>query len=359
LSQGQPRSYILQNQTVFFLNILKNISLKQYNTFGIDVRADKYLLLRNEDELLSMAQSGVFAHEHLLFLGGGSNILFLDDYKGLLIHSALRGMKIIKYNDEYVIIEVGAGENWHNFVTICLNNKYYGLENLALIPGTVGAAPVQNIGAYGIEQKDYFHSLRGFNLNTAQFEEMNIDDCKFAYRNSIFKSELKNKFVVTSVQYKLSKIDKPNLSYTALKQEADKFAIEKPDAQFVYDTVSRLRMSKLPSPDLLGNAGSFFKNPQIDKTTFDKLKKNVPGLTGYEQEDGSFKISAAWLIERCGWKGKRIGDAAVYDKHALIIVNYGNATGMDIYELSENIKRSVYNEFGINLEREVLIVGAI
>jgi UDP-N-acetylmuramate dehydrogenase len=341
------------------MNILENISLKQYNTFGIDVKAKEFAAIRSEEELFSLAESGSLTVQNPFFLGGGSNVLFVEDFNGIIVHSAIRGMKIIDSDDDTVILEVGAGEKWHDFVTIALKNSYFGLENLALIPGTVGAAPVQNIGAYGVEQKDFFLSLRGLNLETLEFEELGFDDCKFDYRDSVFKHGLKNKFVITSVKYKLKKNEKPNLSYSELRRETEKFSIDKPDAQFVYDTVCRLRMSKLPVPEYLGNAGSFFKNPAVELKKFEELKNAYPGINGYKQKDGKIKLSAAWLIEQCGWKGKRIGDAGVFDKHALIIVNYGNASGSDIYELSEQIIKSVFDKFGIYPEREVLVIGSI
>jgi len=341
------------------MNILENISLKQYNTFGIDVKAKEFAAIRSEEELFSLAESGSLTVQNPFFLGGGSNVLFVEDFNGIIVHSAIRGMKIIDSDDDTVILEVGAGEKWHDFVTIALKNSYFGLENLALIPGTVGAAPVQNIGAYGVEQKDFFLSLRGLNLETLEFEELGFDDCEFDYRDSVFKHGLKNKFVITSVKYKLKKNEKPNLSYSELRRETEKFSIDKPDAQFVYDTVCRLRMSKLPVPEYLGNAGSFFKNPAVELKKFEELKNAYPGINGYKQKDGKIKLSAAWLIEQCGWKGKRIGDAGVFDKHALIIVNYGNASGSDIYELSEQIIKSVFDKFGIYPEREVLVIGSI
>jgi UDP-N-acetylmuramate dehydrogenase len=341
------------------MNISENISLKAFNTFGLDVKTKKYVKIYNEDDAVALIQSGMLSDENILFLGGGSNVLFIDDFDGLIVHSAVRGMKIIESDDDNVILEVGAGENWHDFVTICHKNNYFGLENLALIPGTVGAAPVQNIGAYGIEQKDLFVSLKGMNLHMGRFEEVNSADCKFSYRNSVFKNELKDEFLITSVKYKLSKNSEPDLSYKELRQEVEKFAIEKTDAGFVYDTVCRLRTAKLPLPEYIGNAGSFFKNPTFNEKDFGALQDIYPEMKGYKQADGGIKISAAWLIEKSGWKGKRIGAAGVYDKHALIIVNYGGANGRDIFNLSEKIKQSVFDMFGVQLEREVNVIGII
>ncbi len=338
------------------MNILENISLQKFNTFGIDIKAAKYVSIRNDDDLRRLDDEGIFNSSKFLILGNGSNILFTDDFDGFIVHSQFKGMRILDSNDDSVILDVAAGEEWDNLVSICLKNNYYGLENLALIPGTVGAAAVQNIGAYGAEQKDYFHSLRGFDLEQNKFVEYNFDDCNYGYRSSIFKSKLKGKFIVTSVRYKLSKKFTANLKYQDLKQEIDKFGIEEVDAQYIYDTVCRLRRKKLPDPMVYGNAGSFFKNPVVEKSFYEQLKRKYTKIKGYVQSDETVKLSAAWLIEKAGWKGKRFGDAGVCDKHALILINYGNASGSDIFDLSEKIRQSVNELFGVNLEPEVLIV---
>jgi len=338
------------------MNILENISLQKFNTFGIDIKAAKYVSIRNDDDLRRLNDDGIFNSSKFLILGDGSNILFTDDFDGFIVHSQFKGMRILDSNDDSVILDVAAGEEWDNFVSICLKNNYFGLENLALIPGTVGAAAVQNIGAYGLEQKDYFHSLRGFDLEQNKFVEFNFDDCNYGYRSSIFKTKLKNKFIVTSVRYKLSKKFTANLKYNDLRQEIDKFSIEKVDAQYIYDTVCRLRRKKLPNPIVYGNAGSFFKNPVVEKSFYEQLKLKYPEINGYVQTEETIKLSAAWLIEKAGWKGKRFGDAGVYDKHALILINYGNASGREIFDLSEKIRQSVNELFGVNLEPEVLIV---
>jgi len=338
------------------MNIRRNISLRAFNTFGIDVEAIKFISVRNDEDLMSLYDSGEFAPESPFLLGGGSNLLFTRDIHETVLYSQIKGIRIIESDSSSVLLEVGAGENWHDFVTICLKNKYYGLENLALIPGFVGSAPVQNIGAYGVEQSMFFHSLKGFDIKTGENVELTTSECKFDYRNSIFKNELKKKFFVTKVRYKLSKNDNPNLDYKDLSKETDKFGIEKPDAQYIYDTVCRIRTQKLPNPKLIGNTGSFFKNPVISQNEFDKLKSKSSGLTGYKSTDGKVKLSAAWLVEQSGWKGRRIGDAGVYDKHALILVNYGKASGREIFELSEEIRKSVLDKFEVNLEREVEVI---
>ncbi len=338
------------------MEILNNYSLKQHNTFGIDAKADFYISVRNNDEIEELINTNIFQNNKYFILGGGSNVLFADDFKGLVIDINIRGIKILETKDDFVTIEVGAGEYWDDFVSICINNKFYGLENLALIPGKVGAAPVQNIGAYGAEQKDFFETLSGYNIEKKQFETLNHDECKFNYRDSVFKHELKNKFIITNVRYKLCKVEKINLSYKELSNEISMSNIEKPDAKIIYDTVRRLRTNKLPDYRLLGNAGSFFKNPIISSEKFNNLKSKYFEMQGYSLTDDKVKISAGWLIEQCGWKGKQIGNAGVYDKHSLIIVNHDNATGQEILNLSNQIKQSVWDKFDIQLENEVLII---
>jgi UDP-N-acetylmuramate dehydrogenase len=338
------------------MKIVENISLRPFNTFNVDAETLKFASVRNERDIMELADKGLLKSDEMFLLGGGSNVLFVGNFNGLVGHSEIAGIKILESDDDSVLLEVGAGELWHNFVTICLKNKYYGLENLALIPGTVGAAPVQNIGAYGAEQQNFFHSLRGFNFETFEFQDLSFDDCRFGYRDSVFKNALKDKFIVTSVRYKLLKKYLPNLSYKELENEAKKFNISNPDAHFIYDTVCRLRLSKLPDFDTLGNAGSFFKNPIVGRDTLEKIKSKINGLKAYPVNEKEYKISAALLVEKAGWKGKRIGDAGVYDKHALVLVNYGNATGSDIYDLALKIQESVFDEFEVHLEPEVIIV---
>ncbi|TAL66865.1 MAG: UDP-N-acetylmuramate dehydrogenase [Bacteroidetes bacterium] len=338
------------------MEILENYSLKNLNTFGIDAKADYYVSIRNEEEIEELVNTGIIQNNKFFILGGGSNILFADNFKGLVIDINIRGIKIIESKEDSILIEAGAGEFWDDLVTLCLNNKFYGLENLALIPGKVGAAPVQNIGAYGVEQKDFYDSLSGYNLESQKNETLNYNKCRFNYRDSVFKLELKNKFIITQVRYKLNKSENLNLSYKELSQEIDKVNVEKPDAKLVYDTVRRLRTSKLPDYRLLGNAGSFFKNPIISENNFNKLKERYNDIKGFNLPDAKVKLSAGWLIEQCGWKGKRIGNTGVSEKHALILVNFGNATGKEILELSEKIRHKVIEKFEIELENEVLII---
>lgn len=338
------------------MEILKNIPLKKYNSFGIEAKTKFFANIKSIQDLKDLIQTNEFQSEPRFILGGGSNVLFRNDYEGLIVNIDLQGLNLVEVNPEFAILNVGAGENWHNFVETSTKNKYYGIENLALIPGKVGAAPVQNIGAYGIEQKDFFHSLKGFNLETGVEIELGYDDCNFAYRNSIFKDELKDKIIITSVNYMLNRSWEANVSYRELKTELEKFAFIYQDADYVLNTIIRIRRQKLPEPSELGNAGSFFKNPIVDAETFGKIFANYPEVPAFPVENHKIKIPAAWLIEKCGWKGFRDGDAGVFEKHALVLVNYGKATGAEIYGLSERIIESVYEKFNVRLEREVIVI---
>lgn len=338
------------------MEILQDISLKSFNTFGIDVRAKLFLDLDKESKINKLINTLKNVPENILCLGGGSNILFVDDFDGLIILNNLKGMKIIESNDDFVILEVAAGENWHNFVKLTLKNKYYGLENLALIPGKVGGAPIQNIGAYGAEQSDFFVYLKALDLENFQIKTFTKDECGFNYRTSVFKNKFKKKYLVISVAYKLFKKPSINLNYSELAEEVRKIPAINPDPEYIFELVCRIRQRKLPDPTVLPNAGSFFKNPIIEKDKFYQIKENFEDFRGYEMPDGRIKVFAAWLIEKCGWKGFRDGNAGVHQNHALILVNYGNATGAEIFNLSNKIKDSVLQKFDILLEPEVEIV---
>lgn len=338
------------------MKIQNNISLKDFNSFKIDVKADLFVDITNLDDIVQLLESGLLIEKKYFILGGGSNVLFASDYNGLIINMCIRGMHIVESNDDFIVLEIGAGEVWNHFVKTCVKSQYYGIENLALIPGKVGSAPVQNIGAYGMEQQDCFVSLKAVNLKTNEFFELSKDECKFGYRNSIFKNDLKDNVLITSVKYKLSRQKKFNFSYKELEQEVNKFPVKEIDLQYVYDTVCRLRTSKLPNPNLIGSAGSFFKNPVVSSENMENLKSKFPDIKFYKSDNGNWKISAGWLIEKCGWKGRRFGDAGVYDYHALVLVNYGNAKGSDIKELALKIQDSVFETFGIKIEPEVIIV---
>jgi UDP-N-acetylmuramate dehydrogenase len=336
------------------MQIHKNFSLKNYNTFGIDANCKRLFILETEDEIIDYFENHNNGNQFLL-LGGGSNLLIKNNLDYDVLKPDLQGINVINEDTESVTLEVMAGENWHNFVKYLVNNNYFGFENLALIPGNVGTAPIQNIGAYGVEQVQNFISLRGYNIESKQFETYTKEQCHFGYRSSIFKSELKGKFIITSVTYKLSKTDNPNLSYV----ELEKYLIEKElvaTSKNVFEAVIDIRTNKLPSPSELGNSGSFFKNPIITLSEFDRISFEYSDLRGFPQGDDTVKISAGWLIEKAGLKGYRVGDAAVYDKHALILVNYGNATGSDIWKIAEHVIGTVFEKFQIKLEPEVNVV---
>ncbi len=319
-------------------------------------KADYFVNIKTISDLTKLIQSKLLEGKKYFILGSGSDVLFVNDFNGVILNIELKGMHIRDYDDDELIIEVYAGEQWHKFVQTCVKNGYYGVENLAMIPGKVGAAPVQNIGAYGVEQSDVFFGLKGFNIETNQEINLNKDECKFDYRDSIFKNELKNKVIITSVEYKLSRKEKFNFSYKELDKTIHQFPWVKPDLQYVFNTVCRIRTSKLPNPEELKNAGSFFKNPVVSKTEYLELNKEFPDIPGYELEDDNIKLSAAYLIEKTGWKGKRIGDAGVYNHHSLVLINYGNASGKDILDLSDKIQDSVQNKFGVKIEKEVIVI---
>jgi len=292
----------------------------------------------------------------LLILGGGSNILFTKDFEGIVVKISDKGIMKITETEEHVFLNVQAGVDWNEFVDYCLKNNHGGVENLALIPGNVGSSPIQNIGAYGAEVKDVIESVEVVNIETLQMFELTNDECKFGYRNSIFKNELKGKVIIVSVTFKLDKIHKLNLEYGALKQELKDRKIDKPTIQDVAKAVSDIRRCKLPDPKEIGNSGSFFKNPSLHNDAFTKLKSAFPDIPSYAQADNTFKIPAGWLIEQCGWKGHREGDTGVHAQQALVLVNYGNATGKEILDLAKNIQKSVLDKFAVELEMEVNVV---
>lgn len=336
------------------MQLQENISLKAYNTFGIDVRAKQFASFASVDEL----QQAIAANgkNPSLILGGGSNILFTKDYDGLVLKNDIRGIKKINEDDEYVYLRAGAGDNWHQFVLHCIGNGWAGVENLSLIPGNVGASPMQNIGAYGVEIKEVFHELKAFHLQEKCNYSFSVKDCEFGYRESIFKKKYKDQFAILSVTFKLRKKSLFNTSYGAIEQELEKMGVKNLSIKAISDAVINIRSSKLPNPAEIGNAGSFFKNPSVDKAKFQSLQFQFPAIVGYDNADGTIKLAAGWLIEQSGWKGFRRGDAGCHQKQALVLVNYGNATGNEVYELSEEILISVKEKFGVTLEREVNII---
>jgi UDP-N-acetylmuramate dehydrogenase len=334
--------------------IQENISLKPYNTFGIDVTAKYFAGFTSTGELKELlTYSDTNSH---LILGGGSNILFTKNFDGLVLKNELKGIELVKEDDTFFYVRAMAGENWHQFVLHCIDNNYAGVENLSLIPGNVGASPMQNIGAYGVEIKDVFHELEAFHVHDSVVQKFLLEDCAFGYRESVFKRKYKEQFVILNVTYRLRKQPVYNTSYGAIEQELEKMNVKELSIQAISQAVINIRSSKLPDPNVIGNAGSFFKNPQIPNTQFHALQKHFPGIVGYPVGEHDTKVAAGWLIEQCGWKGYREGDAGCHAKQALVLVNYGNAKGEEIYNISTKILKSVENKFGIVLEREVNIV---
>ncbi len=340
--------------------IKENFSLKAYNTFGIDASAQYFATFKSAEELADLLESKkpVTHNSSLLtfILGGGSNILLTKNVAGLVFKNEIKGIEKISEDGNYVYVKAGAGENWHKFVLYCINNNLAGIENLSLIPGNVGASPMQNIGAYGVELKDVFFELEAFSLHEKKLVKFSLADCEFGYRESVFKRKFKDQFVITSVTYRLNKTPHFNTSYGAIEQELELMGIQTLSIQAISQAVINIRSSKLPNPAIIGNAGSFFKNPEIDSPHFESLKISFPEIVGYALENGHIKLAAGWLIEQCGWKGYRKGDAGCHAKQALVLVNYGNAKGGDILQLSAEIIESVKDKFNVLLEREVNIV---
>jgi UDP-N-acetylmuramate dehydrogenase len=338
------------------MQVHQKYSLQKYNTFGINSLAKYFSIFSSLDELNNLLEQKTTATK--MILGGGSNILFINDYDGFILRNEIPGIDIVAEDDEFIFIRAGAGVKWHSFVRFCVNNNFGGIENLSLIPGNVGASPMQNIGAYGVEIKDVFYELEAFHLKDKAIQKFKAEDCHFGYRDSAFKNKYKDQFAILSVTYRLEKNPDFNISYGAIEEELQKMKVEKLSIKAISDAVISIRTSKLPDPALIGNAGSFFKNPVIGKEKLDLLKEDLKDVNFpfYKNSEESYKIPAGWLIEQCGWKGYRKGDAGCYSKQALVLVNYGNATGKEIYNLSEEIKISVKEKFDIELEREVNIL---
>lgn len=330
-------------------------SLKNYNSFGIAVTAENFISVSSIPELKQVLEENSGCD--FLFLGGGSNILFTKNPDQLVVHLNIKGIATEKETENHIWIRAMAGENWHNFVMYCIENNYGGIENLSLIPGNVGTAPIQNIGAYGVELKDVFESCRTLEVKTLTEKEFDRTACRFEYRNSIFKNKFKNDYVITSVLFKLTKKKHVlRMQYGDIQKVLQENQIESPTIKDISEAVIAIRKSKLPDPEKLGNAGSFFKNPVIDATQFSEFKKQFPKSPFYEIPPSHFKIPAAWLIETCGFKGRRFGDAGVHKNQALVLVNYGNATGEEIYRLALKIQEEVRKKTGIYLEPEVNII---
>ena len=332
------------------MKIQHNISLKQFNTFGIDVKAKRFVDVTSVDELKEIISS----EKEIFILSGGSNMLLTKDIECLVIHLNLNGIIASDIDNNWVIVTAQAGENWHEFVRWCITQNYGGLENLSLIPGNVGASPIQNIGAYGVEIKDTFVKLEALEIKTGKVRTFTLNDCEFGYRASVFKTTFKNQYIILNVSFKLSKKNHQlNTSYGAISAYLKN--VTNPTIKDVSDAVIAIRQSKLPNPKEIGNSGSFFKNPIIPIELFNRLQKKYPSMPFYEVNKTERKIPAGWLIEQCGFKGIRIGDAGVHKNQALVLVNYGNASGKEIFDLAKTIQKKVYNIFNIELEIEVNI----
>ena len=331
---------------------LENISLRKFNTFGIDANARKLCKISSKDDIHKLRKNNEFTNNKYLILGGGSNIMLTKNFDGLIVKNEIIG-KIKTHEDEKnTIIKVGAGENWHEFVLWTIKEGLSGIENLALIPGNIGAAPMQNIGAYGVEVKDCISNVWAINIETGEELIFSNKECNFTYRDSIFKNDLKNKTIITHVSFILNKTPNHNISYGDIKNEIKgEVTTEK-----ICNAVIRIRKRKLPDPNEIGNSGSFFKNPIITLDHFSKLKKSFPNIVGYKVSEKEMKVAAGWMIDKCGWKGYRKGDAGVHKNQALVLVNYGNASGKEILEISKDIQKSVLEKFSINLETEVNII---
>ena len=338
------------------LTVQSNVSLQSYNTFGIDVTAKYMVEATDESAIQTMLQLADLQALPKLILGGGSNMLFTQDFDGLVVKIGIKGIEILNETDDYVWLKVGAGEKWHDLVLHCVAKNYAGLENLSLIPGTVGAAPIQNIGAYGVELKESFVELEAIDLKTGEKKVFSKTDCRFGYRDSVFKHEAKGQYVISSVTFLLHKKPSYKIEYGDIQKTLEAAGIKELSIKAVSDAVIKIRGLKLPNPTEIGNAGSFFKNPEITQNLFDKLKTNYPEIPGYPAQKGFVKVPAAWLIEQCGWKGKRLGNIGVHAKQALVLVNYGNGRGIEIRQLAEKIIESVLEKFGVRLSPEVNFV---
>ena len=336
------------------MQVQQNYPLKKYNTFGVEAYAKYFSEFSSVDQLKGLLTTH---NSQLTFiLGGGSNILFTQDYDGLVLKNEIKGIHTVHEDDDHIYVKAGAGENWHRFVLHCIKNNFAGVENLSLIPGNVGASPMQNIGAYGVEIKDVFHSLEAYDLKEKRIVNFTLNDCEFGYRDSVFKKRYKDQLVILDVTYRLNKKPQYNISYGAIKEELEKMGVKELSIQAISQAVINIRSSKLPDPDVIGNAGSFFKNPEVSGHEFHELQRMYPNMFGYVLHNGNVKLAAGWLIEQCGWKGFKRGDAGCHEKQALVLVNFGNATGEEIYALSEEISLSVKEKFDVDLEREVNII---
>ncbi|MEI6576542.1 MAG: UDP-N-acetylmuramate dehydrogenase [Bacteroidota bacterium] len=337
------------------MQILHKVSLKPFNTFGINVTAETVALIRQLDDYQEVCRIIQDTSSPFLVLSGGSNLLLTADLPGIVIKIETEGIAKVEEDEHHVYIQVQAGENWNSLVNHCVGKDWGGIENLALIPGKAGSSPIQNIGAYGVELKDVIHELQAIEISTGQFRTFSKGDCQFGYRDSYFKDEGRNRFLIISVTLRLTKNPRIKSDYPAITAEMNRLNIQEPRISDVRDAIVSIRTSKLPDPFVLGNAGSFFKNPSVTEMQYHAIQKDFPEIVSYKNGD-HYKLAAGWMIEQCGWKGKRVGDAGVHEKQALVLVNYGNSTGLQILNLAQNIQESVRERFGVILEMEVNII---
>ena len=338
------------------MKVLENYSLKTLNTFGLDIKTRWFAEINSVESLQALLKDQRFQSIPKMILGGGSNILFKDDFDGLIIHNRIDFVKIISEDENYIFISAGAGMIWHSFVLYTIDHNYPGLENLSLIPGCVGAAPIQNIGAYGVEIKNTFHQLNALNMTDGSLRTFTAEDCRFGYRDSIFKQEERNRYVIVDVTFRLTKNASLNTTYGTIEEQLKIMNISHPTIRDISNAVIAIRKSKLPDPEIIGNAGSFFKNPEVPIHFYNKLKENYPAIVGYPSSSGNYKLAAGWLIEQCGWKGKRIANTGMHERQALVLINYGGATGKELIAHAELVQKSVLEKFGVDLEMEVNII---
>jgi UDP-N-acetylmuramate dehydrogenase len=337
------------------MKILENYDLSKLNTFGVKAMTRFFIELQNESDIKELLISNIFKENERLFIGGGSNILFTKDFDGIVILNRLKGIEIVKEDNETVLIKSMGGEWWNDLVNFTVEHDLWGVENLSLVPGTVGATPVQNIGAYGVELKDVLENVEAYEIDTGDKKTFSNEECEFGYRESVFKNKFKGQYFISAIVLNLSKVEKSNTRYKALQEYLDENKIIVKNVRDISEAVSEIRMSKLPDPKILGNAGSFFKNVFVDKSRLEELKKQYPSIPSFEEAD-IVKIPAGWFIEQCGWKGKKVGNVGVHDKQALVLVNHGGATGEELKNLAEQIISDVFSKFGITLTKEVNLI---
>lgn len=338
------------------MNVIENYPLIKLNTFGIDVKAKYFTSINTVNELIEIKKSEKFKDHELLILGGGSNILFTKDFNGLVILNNIKGKEIVDQNDDSIILKIGAGENWHELVMYCVDNGWGGIENLSLIPGNTGTAPMQNIGAYGVEIKETFVELEALEISSGKIVKFSNSECEFGYRESVFKNKMKNKYIILNITLELNKNPILNINYGDVKAILETKKIETPTIKDVSNAIISIRQRKLPDPKKIGNSGSFFKNPIIDINLLKLIEGTYPNVVSYKINENEFKIAAGWMIEKAGWKGKKFNNFGVHENQALVLVNYGLANGKEIFNLSEKIILDIKEKFGITLEREVNII---